>query len=133
MPGPLDEHGNFADLIGYRLSAWRQDEAEISLEVDARHMNRGGRLHGGVLATVIDAACGFAGSYEAPPGQGRRAMTLALSTQFIGPVPLGTRLIASARRSGGGRRIFFSTCEVRDADGRLVATGSATYRYRGDA
>ncbi len=40
---------------------------------------------------------------------------------------------AGARRSGCGRRIFFSTCEVCDQDGRLVATGSATYRYRGDA
>ncbi len=96
-------------------------------------INRSGRLHGGVLATVIDAACGFAGCYEAPPGRGRRAMTLSLNTQYIGPVPLGTRLTASARRTGGGHRIFFSTCEVRDRDGRLVATGSATYRYRGDA
>ena len=60
-------------------------------------------------------------------------MTLSLNTQYIGPVPAGTRLTASARRSGGGRRIFFSTCEVRDQDGRLVATGSVTYRYRGDA
>ncbi len=133
MTEPLYKHGNFADLIGYRLTAWREGEAEIGLEVDARHMNRSGRLHGGVLATMIDAACGFAGCYEAPPGRGRRAMTLALNTQYIGPVPVGTRLTASARRSGGGRRIFFSTCEVRDQDGRLVATGSATYRYRGDA
>ncbi len=107
--------------------------AGTRLTASARHMNRSGRLHGGVLATVIDAACGFAGCYQAPPGQGRRAMTLALNTQYIGPVPVGTRLTASARRSGGGRRIFFSTCEVCDQDGRLVATGSATYRYRGDA
>ncbi len=133
MTEPLYEHGNFADLIGYRLTAWREGEAEIGLEVDACHMNRSGRLHGGVLATVIDAACGFAGCYEAPPGQGRRAMTLSLTAQYIGPVPAGTRLTASARRGGGGRRIFFSTCEVRDQDGRLVATGSASYRYRGDA
>ena len=83
MTEPLYEHGNFADLIGYRLTAWRQHEAEIALEVDARHMNRSGRLHGGVLATVIDAACGFAGCYQAPPGQGRRAMTLSLNTQYI--------------------------------------------------
>ena len=133
MTEPLYEHGNFADLIGYRLTAWREGEAEIALEVDARHTNRSGRLHGGVLATVIDAACGFAGCYEAPPGRGLRAMTLSLNTQYIGPVPVGTRLTARARRSGGGRRIFFSTCEVRDQDGYLVATGSATYRYRGDA
>ncbi len=60
-------------------------------------------------------------------------MTLLLTAQYIGPVPIGTRLTTSARRSGGGGRIFFSTCEVRDQDGRLVATGSAAYRYRGDA
>ncbi len=38
MTEPLYEHGNFADLIGYRLTAWRQGEAEIALEVDARHV-----------------------------------------------------------------------------------------------
>ncbi len=130
MSTPLYEHGSFADLIGYRLTAWREHEAEISLEVDARHMNRSGLLHGGVLATVIDAACGFAGCYEAPPGQGRRALTLSLTTQYLGPVAAGTRLTATATRSGGGRTIFFSSCAVRDAEGRLVATGSGTFKYR---
>ncbi len=124
------QHGNFAETIGYRLTAWREHEAEISLEVDARHMNRSGRLHGGVLATVIDAACGFAGCYEAQPGPGRRALTLSLATQYLGPVAAGTRLTATAKRSGGGRTIFFSSCEVRDADGRLVATGRGTFKYR---
>ncbi len=27
MTEPLYEHGNFADLIGYRLTAWREGEA----------------------------------------------------------------------------------------------------------
>ena len=93
-------------------------------------MNRSGLLHGGVLATVIDAACGFAGYYQDPPGQGRRALTLSLTTQYIGPVPAGTRLTTTATRTGGGRTIFFSNCEVRDTEGRLVATGSGTFKYR---
>ncbi len=93
-------------------------------------INRSGLLHGGVLATVINAACGFAGCYEAPPGQGRRALTLSLTTQYLGPVAAGTRLTATATRSGGGRTIFFSSCAVRDAEGRLVATGSGTFKYR---
>ncbi len=131
MTTPLYEPGNFAELIGYRLTAWRQDAAEISFEAEARHMNRSGLLHGGVLATVIDAACGFAGCYQDPPGQGRRALTLSLTTQYIGRVPAGTRLTATATRSGGGRTIFFSNCEVRDTEGRLVATGNGTFKYRG--
>ena len=130
MPTLPYEHGNFADLIGYRLTAWSEDAAEISFETDERHMNRSGLLHGGVLATVIDAACGFAGCYQATPDQRRRALTLSLTTQYLGPVAVGTRLTAQAWRSGGGRTIFFATCEVRDADGRLVATGSGTFKYR---
>ncbi len=130
MSTPRYQHGNFADLIGYRLTAWAENEAEICFEADQRHMNRAGLLHGGVLATVIDAACGFAGCYEPPPGRGRRALTLSLTTQYIGPVPAGARLTATATRNGGGRRIFFSSCEVRDAEGRLVATGSGTFKYR---
>ncbi len=130
MTTPLYDHGNFAELIGYRLTAWSEGAAEISFEEGGRHMNRAGRLHGGALATVIDATCGFAGCYQAPPGQGRRALTLSLTTQFLRPVAAGTRLTATATRSGGGRTIFFSSCEVRDAEGRLVATGSGTFKYR---
>ena len=130
MTPPLYEHGNFADLIGYRLTAWSEGAAEITFETDDRHMNRAGRLHGGALATVIDATCGFAGCYQAPPGQGRRALTLSLTTQFLRPVAAGTRLTATAERTGGGRTIFFSSCEVRDPEGCLVATGSGTFKYR---
>lgn len=130
MSTPLYQHGNFAEMIGYRLTVWTENEAEISFEAESRHMNRSGLLHGGVLATVIDAACGFAGCYQAPPGQGRRALTLSLTTQYLGAVATGARLTATAKRSGGGRTIFFSSCEVRDAEGRLVATGSGTFKYR---
>ncbi len=130
MTSPLYEHGNFADLIGYRLTAWSEGAAEISFEADDRHMNRSGLVHGGVLATVIDAACGFAGCYQAPPGRGRRALTLSLTTQYLQPAAGGARLTATAKRTGGGRTIFFSTCEVRDPEGRLIATGSGTFKYR---
>ncbi len=130
MTAPLYQHGNFADLIGYRLTAWSEGAAEISFEADDRHLNRAGLVHGGVLATAIDAACGFAGCYQAPPGQGRRALTLSLTTQYLRPVAAGTRLTATATRTGGGQTIFFSSCEVRDPEGRLVATGSGTFKYR---
>lgn len=123
-------HGKFADLIGYDLSDWRENGATVTLTIDERHLNRSGVLHGGVLATLIDTACGFAGCYRPPPSAGRRALTLSLHTQFLGAVDLGARLSAVAQRTGGGRQIFFSSCEVRDETGRLVARGDGTFRYR---
>lgn len=131
-PGSSPLYGPFAEVIGYRLDDWTEDHAVVTLEVGARHMNRSGVIHGGVLTTLIDTACGFAGCYRPPPQAARRAVTLALTTQFIGPVESGARLAATARRNGGGRQIFFSHCELRDQEGRLVATGDGTFKYRRD-
>ena len=130
MKDALRQRGAFADLVDYRLAGWREGAAEISLEVGPQHLNRSGVLHGGVIATLIDTACGFAGCYRPPPQKRRRALTLSLHTQFLGPVAVGAQLRAEARRIGGGRQIFFSSCEVRDQDGRLVARGDGTFRYR---
>jgi uncharacterized protein (TIGR00369 family) len=130
MDDPLHPLGGFADLVGYRLGQWREDYAEILLEVDSRHLNRSGVPHGGVLTTLIDAACGYAGCHAAAPGVTRRAFTLSLECHFIAATAAGDRLTVSARRTGGGRQVFFSRAEVHDQNGRLIAQGAGVYRYR---
>jgi uncharacterized protein (TIGR00369 family) len=119
----------FRRLVGYRLAAWRDGYAEVELELDGRHLNRSDIVHGGVYVTLIDAAGGYAGCYCTVPGNVRRAFTLSLSTNFVGNAASG-RLRAIARKTGGGRRVFFASMEVVDGDGRVVATGEGVYRYR---
>jgi uncharacterized protein (TIGR00369 family) len=120
----------FAKLVGYRLTAWAEGQAEISLTVERRHLNRSGVLHGGVVTSMIDAACGYSGCYTPVAGHVRRAMTLSLTCQFVGAAEEGARLTARARVSGGGRKIFFVSCELRDQEQRLVAQGEGVFRYR---
>lgn len=115
--------------LRYRLAAWRPDAAELTLPVLPLHLNRAGVVHGGVLMTLIDAACGFAGTFCPDPGRVRPAVTLSLATSFLGQASGGT-LRATAGRRGGGRRIFMAGCEVRGDDGRLIATGEGVYRFR---
>jgi acyl-coenzyme A thioesterase PaaI-like protein len=57
------------------------------------------------------------------------ALTLSLTVNYLGRSD-GQRMIAEARRTGGGRRTFFAEGEVRDEDGVLLATGSGVFRYR---
>jgi uncharacterized protein (TIGR00369 family) len=121
----------FAQLVGYRLREWREGYAEVELDLGPQHMNLSGAPHGGVLATLIDATCGFAGCYCAVPGHNRRALTLSLDTHFVGRARPGSRLNTVARQTGGGRNIFFATAEVRDQAGALIAQGSGVFRYRG--
>ena len=86
-------------------------------------------LHGGVLATLVDTACGFAATWCPVPGRVRRVVTLSLSTNFTGQVRHG--LIRSvARRVSGGSRIVFCHADVFDHSGKLLGTGQGTFRYR---
>ena len=123
-------HGGFADLVDYQLTIWREDYAEVVLDVRPQHLNRSGVLHGGAVSTLIDTACGYAGCHCTVEGNFRRALTLSLETQFIGAITEGKRVTVSARKTGGGRSIFFSTAEVRDQDGKLLAQGTGTFKYR---
>ena len=129
MSDLLTPKSGFADLVNYHLSDWRENYAELTLTVEARHLNRSRVMHGGVLATLIDAACGYAGCYSAEPDPPRRAFTLSLSCKFIGSAEAGSELLVQATRTGGGKSIFFATAEVADQDGRLIGRGDAVYKY----
>lgn len=115
-------------LLGYKLVEWEEGRAVIAYEVAADHLNRTNRLHGGVIATLCDAAAGYAGVYRPAPGDTRTTVTLSLTVNFVASVS-GGRVIAEARKRGGGKTIFFSEVEVRGEDGRLVATALGTFRY----
>ena len=127
-PIEVDAPSGFRQLLGYCVDAWRENEAVVSIKVGPRHLNRAGNVHGGLITTLIDAAAGVAGCYTAVPGNVRKATTLSMSTQFVAPLSCG-RLIATARVTGGGHKIFHVGVDVRDAQDRLIATGQCTYKY----
>ena len=95
--------------------------------MSARHHNRHGIPHGGVAATLLDTAMGYAGSFCPWPGRVRKATTLSLTVNYLAQ-PRGRRLIAEGRQTGGGRKSFFVEGTLRDDLGTLVATGSAAMR-----
>lgn len=128
---PLRARSGFADLVDYRLTRWQTDEAEVQVTIGPQHLNRSGVLHGGVLCTILDAASGYAGCFLDVPGRRRRAFTLSLNTQFIATAAVGARLTCVARRTGGGRSVFFTGAEVRDEAGTLVARADGVFKYRG--
>ena len=40
--------------LGFRLVEWEEGRAVMALDIQAKHRNRSGVLHGGVMATLID-------------------------------------------------------------------------------
>lgn len=115
--------------LGFRLVEWEEGRAVMELDIQAKHRNRSGVLHGGVMATLIDAVCGYAGVWRPAGEPPAKALTLTLTTNFMGQTREGT-IRAVATRKGGGKRIFFAAGEVIDADGSVLAMGEGSYRIR---
>jgi uncharacterized protein (TIGR00369 family) len=126
----MDDSAPFHDLLGITVDEWRDGFARLALVVDRRHHNRSGVLHGGVLLSLIDQAGGYAGLFCTVPGNVRRAVTVDLDTRFTGQVTEG-RIVAEGRVVTAGRNIFFTRTEVLGPDGKIVAFGSGTHRWRG--
>lgn len=115
--------------LGYSVTCWEKDHARVEAPILEIHENVQGFPHGGVYAVLMDTALAFAGTWREPGEPPARVMTLSLTVNFVS-VPKGKRMIADARRTGGGASVFFAEATLTDDEGTLVATASATLRYR---
>ncbi len=121
-------HSGFADLLGYKLTGRGVGFAEVSLKVAPQHLNRLSIPHGGLLATLLDSAAGFAAAFVVDPEQPQTVVTLSINTLFIGRARIGDTIVAQGRRIGGGKTIAFATAECL-VDGKTIAKADATFRY----
>jgi uncharacterized protein (TIGR00369 family) len=117
----------FRELIGYRMTAWGEGTAEVTLDVAPRHINAKGLVHGGVIMTLLDGACGRAVAWCARPDHVRNAVTLNLAVTFIKAARAG-RLIARAHVRGG-RRTVAVAADLTDETGSLIAQAQGSFQY----
>ena len=126
-------HANlFWRTLGIQVEA--AGEGWIRLRVPLRDELRnaaGAPVHGGVLATLVDAAVGGAlGTYGSAASGGVDQATLDLNVTFVAAAR-GDTLLAEGRILRRGRSIAFGETRVTDGAGTLVAVGRATYMIVG--
>lgn len=119
----------FNALLGHRIAEWGPDKVIVELDIEAQHLNFTGTVHGGVLAALCDVAGSLAGLYCPEPGQMRYSLTLSLSTSFTGQARNGI-IRAVGRKRAGGARIYFSSVEIHNEQGHVIALAEAVNRYR---
>jgi uncharacterized protein (TIGR00369 family) len=112
-----------ARLLGFALKAIDSGRAVFEMEVDERHHNPMGTLHGGIYCDLADAAMGYA--YAATLGEGETFTTVELKINFFRPIRHG-KLSAEAKVIKAGSTLGYVECDVKDQDGRLVAKAAST-------
>lgn len=129
----------FNELLGFKVSSL--DPAAPSLSFAMRPELVGhylhGRLHGGVIASVLDTAAGLAvtvaiaekfngESAEQVAHRFGRVGTIDLRTDYLHQ-GIGKTFTASGRITRLGGRIASAQMTLENETGLLIATGSASY------
>jgi uncharacterized protein (TIGR00369 family) len=84
-----------------------------------------GRVQGGAVAMLAEAAMTAAARTSTPPGMAFRPVELKLN--YLRPLAAdGREVYAHARVVNAGRRFVVAGAEVRDADERLIAVASGS-------
>lgn len=120
----LSENMPFNKLLGLRIMRLHADGVTIRCLVDEKSKNGSGSLHGGVMATMADAAMGIG---LARHFGGRRPMTTTdLKINYLRPIVDGA---ATARSYivRVGKHLCVGRVEIRDSKRRLAAAALVTY------
>lgn len=115
----------FHERMGMRLDGLRPGASELSLDVRQDDVNLMGTLHGGVIASLADAATGIA--MLSALDEGRSHLTTSLQLTFLAPARVGETVTASGRVLKAGKRFGYAEADVRGPDGSLLARAAATF------
>jgi uncharacterized protein (TIGR00369 family) len=116
-----------AATLGWTLSwvAPERGEIEVLFTAVEEFTNPVGNVQGGFLTAMLDDTLGPALVATLPDGE--FAVTLELKVSFLRPATPG-RITGTGRVLHRGGSIAFLAGELRDDDGDVLATGSATAR-----
>ena len=96
----------------------------LEIDLDRKHLQPFGFVHGGVFASIIDAAAFWSLFHEIEdPNAG--ATTVDLKVNYLAPAASG-KLIAKGRRIKLGRTLGYAEASVTDESGKLLAHGTST-------
>lgn len=118
-PDPLME------AMGITVAEVERGRVVMEAVPQRHHLNLGGIVHGGFLATILDAATGFA-LHSTLPAQAT-APHVAVAYQFLRAGLPGVRMRCEATVLRTGTRLGHVRAELADENGRQLATAETTH------
>jgi uncharacterized protein (TIGR00369 family) len=97
--------------------------AVLAFEPDARFLQGGGVIHGGIVTTMLDYAMAMAAFSKLGPG--RSFATVSLTSHFLKSALPGRHLARATLDRMGGKMIFASGELLKEGDAEPLATATA--------
>ena len=116
--------GTYAVTGGMRLAELGDGWARGELQLEERHRNPMGIVHGGVYCTLLDQVAGAAACTR-----GSICRTVNCEVRFLAPAQ-GDHLTSHAEAVRMGRSIAVIRAWVEDTEGTVCAEGIYTFRLK---
>ncbi len=119
----LDRRG-FVGWLGMQFDSFGDGRCRCWLELTDQHRNIYGVAHGGVTYSLLDSAMGVA--VWTLLQEGERTATVEIKVAYCRPARDG-RLVAQGRVVERTQQLAFTSGEVRNTAGELVAIATGTF------
>ena len=114
----------YFDLLSMKLVDVGIGFSHLEIDLGKKHLQPFGFVHGGVFASIIDAAAFWAIFYDIED-QNASATTVDLKLNYLAPAVSG-KLIAKGAQIKLGKTLGYAEARVTAEDGRLLAHGTST-------
>jgi uncharacterized protein (TIGR00369 family) len=113
----------YFSLLSMEIKDLQWGNAHLEIELGEKHLQPFGFVHGGAIASLMDAAAFWAVFPQVEDGVG--LTTVEIKVNFLAPAQKG-KLLAKGRCIRLGKTLALGETEIRNTEGALVAHGTAT-------
>jgi uncharacterized protein (TIGR00369 family) len=113
----------YFSLLSMEIMDLQWGTSLLEVQLGEKHLHPFGFVHGGAIASVMDAAAYWAVFPQLENGMG--LTTVEIKVNFLAPAQKG-KLVAKGRCIRLGKTLALGDAEIRNNEGGLVAHGTAT-------
>lgn len=114
---------NFFQLISMRIENLSWGKSELTISAGEKHLQPYGIVHGGICASIVDAACFWAVFTQLDEDNGLTTVDVRLN--YLAPVVSGT-LFGKGECIRLGKTIGLGQAGIYNEKGDMVAYGTST-------
>ena len=114
---PITRSSPFLELVGPLFERRDGDALSLGLRIEAKHANKRGICHGGVLATLADVALGYAMAVKTGA---KGFVTAQLALDYAGAAKIGDWVESAVEVQRAGSRLAFANCYLKVGEQRIV-------------
>ncbi|MFH1629862.1 MAG: PaaI family thioesterase [Pseudomonadota bacterium] len=113
----------YFSLLSMGIVSLEPGRSVLKIDVQEKHLQPYGMVHGGVYSSLIDAACFWAAYTEIEEDLG--LTTVEMKLNYLAPASSGV-FIAKGTVVKAGKTLCLSEATITDQEERLLAHGTAT-------